>query len=359
MMSLVYWKAIGQPVLSMLPTLLTTFNDHSFRPHGIIPSFPMQLGEKVVCLEVEVVDAPINYNLLLGRSWTCAMHALVDTVFQVLLFPHEGLIVTIDHLSFSCPDPSSGASTVPMIDNPQPDTVNIGVGLCPSLMGTFDYPPPSGDVKFISAALDQPRAEIFQMSSFRATYFHDPWTLPSPSASMEGTWDSGMAIPLSTTKFAYNIVQQASVDPDPTPAQKLDPFLKTIWAQGSLATTDSLDLVYPSDEAILEALTGPDRPYDDLHHRSYFLLELRRIEAGKFVLIMSRDRSCPVNPLETHAIYAEGNMESIIETIPIDISRTPRLLPRRNSNLYGVFLGIPRCFCLVLRGNVRHRPKNC
>jgi hypothetical protein len=38
-MSLACWKDIGQPVLSPSPTLLTTFDDHSFRPHGIIPSF--------------------------------------------------------------------------------------------------------------------------------------------------------------------------------------------------------------------------------------------------------------------------------------------------------------------------------
>jgi hypothetical protein len=119
-MSLVCWKAIGQPILSLSPTLLTSFDGHSFRPHGIIPSFPMQLGGKTVCIEVEVVDVPLDYNLLLGRSWTYAMHAVVATVFWVLLFPHEGRIVTIDQLSFSHPDPSSGASTVPMIDNPQP-----------------------------------------------------------------------------------------------------------------------------------------------------------------------------------------------------------------------------------------------
>jgi hypothetical protein len=40
-MSLACWKAIGQPVLSLSPTLLTAFDGHSFRPHGIIRSFPM------------------------------------------------------------------------------------------------------------------------------------------------------------------------------------------------------------------------------------------------------------------------------------------------------------------------------
>jgi hypothetical protein len=134
------WKAIGQPELSPSPTLLTAFDGRSFRPHGIIPSFPVQLGGKTVCVEVEVVDAPIDYNLLLGRSWTYAMQAVVATVFRVLLFPHEGRIVTIDQLSFSRPDPALGASTVPMVDNPQAGVVNVGVGLCPSLMGTFRLP---------------------------------------------------------------------------------------------------------------------------------------------------------------------------------------------------------------------------
>jgi hypothetical protein len=40
------------------------------------------------------------------------------------------------------------------------------------------------------------------------------------------------------------------------------------------------------------------------------------------VLTMIGDRSCPINPLTMHAVYAEGNMETITETIPIDISRT-------------------------------------
>jgi hypothetical protein len=84
--------------------------------------------------------------------------------------------MTIDQLSFSRPDPSLGASTFPMIDNPQPNIVMVGVGLYPPLMGTFDYPPPSGDVEFVS---NQHKVDIFQVSSFRTTYFNDPWNLPS------------------------------------------------------------------------------------------------------------------------------------------------------------------------------------
>jgi hypothetical protein len=66
MMSLACWKAIGQPELSPLPTLLIAFDGRSFRPHGIIPYFPIQLEGKTMCVEVEVVDAPLNYNRSLG-----------------------------------------------------------------------------------------------------------------------------------------------------------------------------------------------------------------------------------------------------------------------------------------------------
>jgi hypothetical protein len=41
---------------------------------------------------------------------------------------------------------------------------------------------------------------------------------------------------------------------------------------------------------------------------------------------MNGDRSCLINPLATHEVYAEGNMETITETIPINISRTPSIV---------------------------------
>jgi hypothetical protein len=249
-----------------------------------------------VCVEVEVVDAPLDYNLLLGRSWTYAMQAVVAIVFRVLLFLHEGRIVTIDQLSFSRPDPALGASTVPMIDNPQAGVINVGVGLCPSLMGTFDYPPPHGDVKFIST---HHKAEIFHVSSFCTTYFQDPWILPSPSATMDETGHTGMSMPLSATEVAYSLVQQASATPDPTLAQELDPPLEPVWVQDSLANTDSLDLVLPSDEAVIEAMTSLDKPLEDLNHRSYFLPELSRIESREFTITMTGDQPCPINLLAT------------------------------------------------------------
>jgi hypothetical protein len=170
-MLLACWKAIGQTALSPSPTLLTAFDIRSFRPHGIVPSFPMKLGGKTMCVKVEEFDASLDYSLLLGWSWNYSMQVVVSIVFRVLLFPHKGRIVTIDQRSFSRRDPSLWVSTFPMIDNPQLGVINVGVGLCPSLMGTFYYPPPHDDVKFISK---HHKVDIFQVSSFRTTYFEDP-----------------------------------------------------------------------------------------------------------------------------------------------------------------------------------------
>jgi hypothetical protein len=102
-----------------------------------------------------------------------------------------------------------------------------------------------------------------------------------------------------------------------------DPVLEPVWATQSSCSHDFLDDTLPSDEAILEAMNGPDRPWDDMHHRSYFLPELVRIEHDKFRSTLSEMVGHIVVPLDTHGVYAEGNMENISPTITIDISRIP------------------------------------
>ena len=53
-----------------------------------------------VCVDVEVIDAPLDYNILLGRSYTYAMSVIPSAVFRKMSFPHNGNIVTIDQLSY-------------------------------------------------------------------------------------------------------------------------------------------------------------------------------------------------------------------------------------------------------------------
>jgi hypothetical protein len=76
--------------------MLIAFDRHSFRPHGILPAFLVQLGGKTVEVEVEVVHAPLDYNMFLGHNWTYALVSFVSSIFRMLCFPHEGKIMTID-----------------------------------------------------------------------------------------------------------------------------------------------------------------------------------------------------------------------------------------------------------------------
>ena len=94
-MSLSCWKGLGSLELSQSTTMLTAFDGRYFWPHRILPSLKVQLGGKTVAIEVKVVDAPLNQNLLLGRNWMSSMQVVASSLFRVVCFPFNGNIVTI------------------------------------------------------------------------------------------------------------------------------------------------------------------------------------------------------------------------------------------------------------------------
>jgi hypothetical protein len=64
----------------------------------VLNALPIELEGKIVIVEVELVDSPLDYNLF-GCRWTYFMFVVVYTLFQVLRFPHEGKIITVDQLA--------------------------------------------------------------------------------------------------------------------------------------------------------------------------------------------------------------------------------------------------------------------
>jgi hypothetical protein len=87
-MSVPCWKSIGSPPLTESHNTLKSFNGFGFKPYDVLPSLSIMLEGKLVNVEVEVFDAPLDYNLLLGRSCIDSMHAVVSTLFRVVRFPH-------------------------------------------------------------------------------------------------------------------------------------------------------------------------------------------------------------------------------------------------------------------------------
>jgi hypothetical protein len=105
---------------------LKAFNGSCFKPYGVLPSFPITLEGKIVQVEVEFFDAPLDYNLLLGRSWIDSMHAVVSTLFRVVRFPHQGNVVMVDQLDFFNSDTRTG--NVSFISKTPSGYENVGVG---------------------------------------------------------------------------------------------------------------------------------------------------------------------------------------------------------------------------------------
>ena len=105
--------------------LLTSFDERSFCPPGILPDFEIKLAGKEVSIKVEVIDVPLDYNLLMGRSWTYAMSTIALVILRVVVFPHEGKLVTVDQLSFTWKGHmETNESTMPLVDQ----VVGRGIG---------------------------------------------------------------------------------------------------------------------------------------------------------------------------------------------------------------------------------------
>lgn len=139
------WLTLSSPTLSPLSNPLKAFNNHTFIPKGYLASYPITLNGKMVTMDIEVVDRKLNYNLLLGSSWTYAMTAIVYTVFCIILFPLDGKIVIVDQLSFCTHDYSPLVSgSIPLVGGVPDSYVSIGTSLLKgfSLMGSFPLLPP-------------------------------------------------------------------------------------------------------------------------------------------------------------------------------------------------------------------------
>jgi hypothetical protein len=208
-----------------------------------------------------------------------------------------------------------------MIDNSQPTTENFFVRMYSSLMGSFNFMTPIHHVYAMSSRPISTGRSI----PFHTSYFSDSWTLPSLTSYCEVHLHVGMAMPLSTMDIVYQVILDSFADLDLVTSltDEEDIIFRPMWATSFSCSHDFIDGNFPLEEAIIEAMNGSDRPWDDMHHRSYFLPDLERSEQNEFQSTLSDIVGHTVVPLNTHDIYAEGNMVSIYSTITIDISRTP------------------------------------
>jgi hypothetical protein len=91
-------RTLGSHTLNESPTTMKSFDSNSFQPYSLLKSFAMQLKGKFFLVYIEVVDAPLYYNLLLVHSYFYAIIVFTSSVFSILQFSHKGKIIIIDQL---------------------------------------------------------------------------------------------------------------------------------------------------------------------------------------------------------------------------------------------------------------------
>jgi hypothetical protein len=297
-MSFACWKAIGSPSLNESKNTLKAFNGSSFNPYGVLPLLPITLEGKMVQFEVEVFDAPLDYNILLGHSWIDCMRAVVSTLLRVVHFHHQGKVVTVDQLAFFNSD--THTSNVSFIAKTPLGYENVGVGLLKdsSLMGTFPIPPP--DVPHSSVA------SINMISTFphELPASSDLWIVPDPGDHL--CFSGEMS--LSPVESAYQAIQL--ITPSTSSLDELSP--------------DPFHVIFPTDEMIMSVME--DTPWDDGHHCSNFFLEQHTLENYQRISTPSTVVIISTVLKSTHDVFAEGNLSNMSPTIPIDISIKPGIV---------------------------------
>jgi hypothetical protein len=275
-MSLACWKAIVSPSLNESQNTLKAFNGSRFKPYDVLPSFPITLEGKTVQVEVEVFNAPLDYNLLLGRSWIDSMHAVVSTLFLVVHFPHQGKVITFDQLAFF--NSNTHIGNMPFIAKTALGYENIGVGLLKdsSLMGTFPIPPP-----------DVPRSSFASINMISSSIHelpvsHDPWIVPDPGDHLH----YGDEMPLSLVESTYQAIQLATSSTPSLGELSPDPFR----------------VIFLTDEMIMFVME--DTPWDDGHHRSILFLEQHTIDNYQRIFTLSTIFIISTIPESAHVVFS-------------------------------------------------------
>jgi hypothetical protein len=270
------------------------------------------LGGKTVTVDVEVVDAPLDYNLLLGRSWFYAMTAIASSVFRCVQFPHQGKIVTIDQLDFCTPDARIPATNnIPFLGDHPVTYESVGVVLLKdsSLMGTFPtpLPPIAHHISVVNMISTLP---------YQSLESSDPWIVPGPLE-----FDVlGDTMPLSPAEAAYVAIQSASPSSNTSHSLAPDTYSVPSWLDSLSSAIDYISHIFPLDESIMEMLSIDDLPWDDNHHRSSFLPPLEEIHQDIRSVFPPDVTEASQSPILTQDTLSEENMGNISTTVTINIS---------------------------------------
>jgi hypothetical protein len=80
-MSKTVWQKLGSPKLIPSAITLRYYDEQPSSPKGLFQNVPIELEGKAILIDIEVIDTPLNYNILFGHSYMYAMKAMASSVY--------------------------------------------------------------------------------------------------------------------------------------------------------------------------------------------------------------------------------------------------------------------------------------
>jgi hypothetical protein len=94
------WWNLGSPELFPSIITLLAYDDHSSHPKGLFQNVLNGLGGKMVLIDLEVVDSPLDYNIIPGCCYMYAMKVILSLIFCTMMFPCEGKSIFLYQLMY-------------------------------------------------------------------------------------------------------------------------------------------------------------------------------------------------------------------------------------------------------------------
>ena len=69
--------------------MLRAYDGHASTLVRLYQNVPVCLAGKTIHIDIEVLDAHLDYNILLWWSYMYAMSTITSSIFRIMMFPHE------------------------------------------------------------------------------------------------------------------------------------------------------------------------------------------------------------------------------------------------------------------------------
>jgi hypothetical protein len=92
--------------------MLLTDNGWCSQPEGLFQNILVELVGNFILIDIEVINALLNYNNVLGWNYMNEMNAITSLVLCVMIFPHNGKIINLEQLMYYKPMPPSNLDNI-------------------------------------------------------------------------------------------------------------------------------------------------------------------------------------------------------------------------------------------------------